>query len=402
MDEMEEEDFIQREEVTITMTSSGYIKRMPITNYRTQRRGGKGKIGINTKEEDVVTNILTTNTHDHLLFFTNKGIAYRLKAYKIPESASQSLGRAIVNLLPIAKDEKITAILPIKEGHEDDNIVFATAKGSIRRNKLSDFASIPTKGKIAMKLDETDSLIGVLIANETQDILISTSFGLSTRFPLESLRVFSSRNSSGVRAIVLSKGDYVINASLLQHEKLEDIETREQYLKYAMAKRREGREEIKSAQGGVVVEAKQVVAKKDEEFSEIQLSNEALLDLEAREEFILTVTSNGYGKRTSAYEYRITNRGGKGFLGGKLSDKNGDIVANFTVESDDEIIVVSSKGQVIRQNVKDIRITGRVAVGVILFKLDKDEKVVSVSKVKTIKEDIDSEASDVDGLNNNE
>lgn len=360
--DFDEEDFIKKEEVAITFTSSGYIKRMPITAYRTQKRGGKGKMGINTKEEDVVTDIFVTNTHSNLLFFTSKGLVYKLKCYKIPETQSQSLGRAIINLIPIEKDEKITTILPI-ENDADINLdlIFATKFGSIRRNKLEDFVSIQSKGKIAMKLDEGDSLIGVLLTNESQDTLITTKDGQCIRFPVEKLRVFSSRNSSGVRAVKLEGDDCVINVSLLQHEKIEDIEVRENYLKSASAKRR-GED--------VVIEN--------------PLPAEIYDDLSQKEEFVLTVTSKGYGKRTSAYEYRITNRGGKGFSGGKLTDKNGEIIASFVVEADDEIIIVSNKGQVIRQKVKDIRIVGRNSIGVILFKLDDKEEVVSCTKIKLL------------------
>ncbi|MCL2567350.1 MAG: DNA gyrase subunit A [Alphaproteobacteria bacterium] len=361
-DEFSEEDFIQKEEVALTLTNAGYIKRLPITAYKTQKRGGKGKIGTNTKEEDVVTNILITNSHADILFFTDKGLVYKLKCYRIPESSTQALGRAIVNLLPIEKNEKITTILPIENAFDEaQDIVFITKSGGIRRSKLKDFANVNSKGKIAMKLDDGDSLVGVHLCNDDQDILISSHFGQCLRFPLETLRVIGSRNSTGVRAISLEKDDFVINVSILQHEKIESIEIREEYLKYANAKRKE-------------------------EKIDVSLNKETIEDLENREEFILTVTSNGYGKRTSAYDYRITNRGGKGFLGGKLSDKNGYIVASFVVENDDEIIIISNKGQVIRQNVKDIRITSRVATGVILFRLEDDEVVQSVSKVKLLED----------------
>jgi DNA gyrase subunit A len=421
-EEFDEEDFITKEEVALTFTTSGYIKRMPITAYRTQKRGGKGKIGIATKEEDVVSEIIITNSHASLLFFTSKGLAYKLKCYKIPESGTQSLGRAIVNLLPIAKDEKITAILPI-EGEMDatQDLIFATKSGNIRRNKLQDFINIPSKGKIAMKLDDSDSLISVLLAKpmlsfvadttndaivnmnsdaavdevvdenlevenddnvnipSNNDILINSKEGQALRFPLEKLRVFASRNSLGVRAIKLDKNDFVINVSLLRHEKIEDSEVKENYLKYANAKRR-----------GEPVKA-----------SDFNLTNEQAQDLEDKEEFILTVTSKGFGKRTSAYEYRITNRGGKGFLGGKLSEKNGEIIASFVVSNFDEIIIISSKGQVIRQKVKAIRITSRVAQGVMLFRLDAKEDVVSVSKIKLDEADLVEEAENLDILEEN-
>ncbi|MDR0484820.1 MAG: DNA gyrase subunit A [Alphaproteobacteria bacterium] len=371
-DEFSEKDFILKEEVTLTLTNSGYIKRMPITAYKTQKRGGKGKIGTNTKEEDVVTNILTTNSHADILFFTDKGLVYKLQCYRIPESSTQAFGRAIINLIPIEKNEKITAILPIEDTYdEDQDIIFITKSGNIRRSKLKDFSNVNSKGKIAMKLDAGDSLVEVHLCNDDQDILISSYLGQCVRFPLETLRVIGSRNSNGVRAIKLDDGDYVVNGSILQHEKIESIEIRDEYLKYAIAKRKEERAEDDDS-------SKEEIA--------VNLPKDKILELEEKEEFILTVTSNGYGKRTSAYNYRISNRGVKGVVGGKLSDKNGYIVASFVVEDDDEIIIISNKGQVIRQKVKDIRITSRVSVGVILFRLDDDEVVQSVSKVKLIEE----------------
>ena len=386
MDEFSEEDFIQKEEVALTMTNSGYIKRMPITAYRTQKRGGKGKVGINTRDTDVVTNILITNTHADLLFFTSKGLVYKLKCYRIPESLPQALGRAIINLIPIEKNEKITAILPIEDGYNpEQDIIFATNKGTIRRNKLGDFVNIPSKGKIAMKLDdESEDLVGVLLANDNQDVLIATNYGQTIRFPIDSLRVFASRNSMGVRAINLQGNDYVINVSLLNHEKIDNTLIRDKYIKHANAKRRG---EVDSLD----------VIEEDEDNLEddgIELTESDIQELATKEEFVLTITSNGYGKRTSAYLYRITNRGGKGFKDGKNTNKVGNIVASFVVESDDEIIIVSSKGQVIRQNVKGIRITGRTSQGVKLFNIDKEESVVSISKVKLLDEPLEEEVTD--------
>ncbi len=371
VDELNEEDFIVDEKVAITITRNGYIKRMPITSYRTQRRGGKGKVGINTKDQDFVTDILITNTHANLLFFTSSGLVFKIKCYKIPESLPNSVGRALVNLINIEKSDKITAVLPLPNDTDlEQDIVFATKSGNIRRNKIADFVNIPAKGKIAMKLDEGDSVIGVLLFDEDHDILLNSKYGQCIRFNLGQLRVFSSRNSSGVRAITLNKKDEVINFSRLRHEKIEDLEVREDYLRYASAKRRG-----------------------DEITSEIKgsLTDEQILDLESKEEFILTITSNGYGKRTSSYEYRITNRGGKGFLGARLSNKNGDIVTSFVTEGNDEIILVSDKGQVIRQKVETIRIIGRVSLGVMLFRLDEKEEVVSVSRIK-----IDEDTEDLE------
>ena len=369
-DDLNEEDFIQKEDMVVTISNNGYIKRVPISTYRSQRRGGKGKVGMATKEHDFVTNVFVINTHDNILFFSSKGIVYRLKCYKIPESQSQSLGRALVNLLPIEKNEIITTVLPLnKEVGEDKELLFVTSMGSVRKNSLKDFLNIPTRGKIAMKLDEGDVLVGVSLVDVNQDVLISTKLGKATRFCIEDLRLFASRNSSGVRGIKLQKNDIVINVSLLNHEK-QTLEIREEYLKYATAKRKG----------------------EDVSLIDFKLSMDELKDLAEKEQFILTVSSNGYGKIASTYEYRITGRGGSGFINYKISEKNGDVVASFIVEKNDEIIIVSNEGQIIRIPVKGIRTTSRVSAGVILFKMDRSkvsnlEKVVSVSRLCPIDEE---------------
>ncbi|MGV3278449.1 DNA gyrase subunit A [Rickettsiales bacterium LUAb2] len=362
--DLSEEDFVASEDMIITLSNSGYIKRVPVSSYRAQRRGGKGKMGMNTKEEDFVTNLFVVNTHDDILFFTAKGIVYKLKCFKIPESSLTSIGRAIVNLLSIDKDDRITTILPIsKSTNLDTDLVFATKQGNIRRNQIKDFLNVNVRGKIAIKLDDNDLLVNVHIAESNKDVLISTKQGKSIRFSVEEeLRVFKNRASSGVRGIKLTKDDEVINMSIVNHEKIEELEKRDQYLSYALARRRG-------------------------ESVETTLPADEIAEFEAKEEFILTVTSKGFGKVTSAYEYRITGRGGSGFLSARLSPKNGDIVATFTVTSGEEIMIMSDKGKVIRLPVEGIRITGRVSVGVLLFRAEEDESVISVSKISNDSDD---------------
>lgn len=377
--ELNEEDFVNKEDMIVTKTNSGYIKRVPLSSYRSQRRGGKGKIGMGTKEEDFVSDIFVINTHDDILFFTSLGMVYKLKCYKLPESSTTGQGRAMVNLLPLSKGEKVTTILPVpKEFDENTNLIFATKNAVVRRSSILDYLNVNASGKIAIRLDKEDSLVNVKIANPNNDVLISTKQGKSIRFCIEDeLRVVKSRASSGVRAIRLSNKDELINMSIVNHEKIEEIITRDEYLKYCAAERKG-------------------------EKIETSISNEDILKFKEGEEFVLTVTSNGFGKLTSAYEYRITGRGGSGFLSAKLSDKNGDIVATFTVTDKDEIIIVSNKGKIIRLPVAGIRISGRVSMGVTLFRTEKDETVVSVSLITNqteLVEDADTnEAPEMDSL----
>lgn len=356
---LNEADFINREDMIVTITNSGYIKRVPVSVYRAQKRGGKGKVGMATKEEDFVSHIFVINTHDDILFFTCNGMVYKLKCYKLPESSPTALGRALVNLLPLKAGEKVTTILPIAGAVDEDlNLIFATKNAFVRRSKITDFLNVNQSGKIAIRLSEDDVLVNVRTASNNNDVLVSTKQGKSIRFNIEQeLRVVKSRSSGGVRAIRLSKGDELINMSIVNHEKIEETEHRDDYLRYASAQR------------------------KGEKVS-TSLTPQELQDFENAEEYVLTVTSNGFGKLTSAYEYRITGRGGVGFLGAKLSSKNGAIVSSFAVTLEDEIVIVSDKGKIIRMPVKGIRITGRVSMGVTLFRPEPGESVVSVSVIE--------------------
>ncbi|WP_341910663.1 DNA gyrase subunit A [Ferrovibrio terrae] len=363
--EQDDEDLIQREDMVVTVSFGGYVKRTPLSTYRLQKRGGKGRTGMSTKDEDFVTGVLVASTHTPVLFFSNIGRVYKLKVYRLPEGTPQSRGKAFVNLLPLADGEKITEVLPLPEDEtkwSELHVMFATAKGYVRRNDLSDFVSINANGKIAMKFegeDADDSLVGVLPCTEQDDILLASFEGKCVRFPVADVRTFQSRSSTGVRGMKLADGDKVISMSVLRHIET-TAEEREAYLKYATAQRR-----IRDGETGVELVS--------------ELPMERIVELQAAEQFILTVTEKGYGKRSSAYEYRITSRGGSGIINIETTAKNGNVSAAFPVEHDDQIMLVTDGGQVIRCPVHDIRIAGRNTQGVIIFKLGDGEKVASVA-----------------------
>lgn len=363
--EQDDEDLIQREDMVVTVSFGGYVKRTPLSTYRLQKRGGKGRTGMSTKDEDFVTGVLVASTHTPVLFFSNIGRVYKLKVYRLPEGTPQSRGKAFVNLLPLADGEKITEVLPLPEDEtkwSELHVMFATAKGYVRRNDLSDFVSINANGKIAMKFegeDADDSLVGVLPCTEQDDILLASFEGKCVRFPVADVRTFQSRSSTGVRGMKLADGDKVISMSVLRHIET-TAEEREAYLKYATAQRR-----IRDGETGVELVS--------------ELPMERVVELQAAEQFILTVTEKGYGKRSSAYEYRITSRGGSGIINIETTAKNGNVSAAFPVEHDDQIMLVTDGGQVIRCPVHDIRIAGRNTQGVIIFKLGDGEKVASVA-----------------------
>jgi DNA gyrase subunit A len=363
--EQDDEDLIQREDMVVTVSFGGYVKRTPLSTYRLQKRGGKGRTGMSTKDEDFVTGVLVASTHTPVLFFSNIGRVYKMKVYRLPEGTPQSRGKAFVNLLPLAAGEKITEVLPLPEDEtkwSELHVMFATAKGYVRRNDLSDFVSINANGKIAMKFegeDADDSLVGVLPCTEQDDILLASFEGKCVRFPVADVRTFQSRSSTGVRGMKLADGDKVISMSVLRHTET-TAEEREAYLKYATAQRR-----IRDGETGVELVS--------------ELPTERIVALQAAEQFILTVTEKGYGKRSSAYEYRITSRGGSGIINIETTAKNGNVSAAFPVEHDDQIMLVTDGGQVIRCPVHDIRIAGRNTQGVIIFKLGDGEKVASVA-----------------------
>lgn len=363
--EQDDEDLIQREDMVVTVSFGGYVKRTPLSTYRLQKRGGKGRTGMSTKDEDFVTGVLVASTHTPVLFFSNIGRVYKMKVYRLPEGTPQSRGKAFVNLLPLAEGEKITEVLPLPEDESkwsELHVMFATAKGYVRRNDLSDFVNINANGKIAMKFegeDADDSLVGVLPCTENDDILLASYEGKCVRFPVADVRTFQSRSSTGVRGMKLADGDRVISMSVLRHIEVSP-EEREAFFKYEDAQER-----IRNGESGVTLPE--------------DISVQRFTELQAAQQFILTVTEKGFGKRSSAYEYRITSRGGSGIINIETTPKNGNVAAAFPVEHDDQIMLVTDGGQVIRCPVHDIRIAGRNTQGVIIFKLGDGEKVASVA-----------------------
>jgi DNA gyrase subunit A len=382
--EVEDEDLIQSEDMVITVTHGGYIKRVPLTAYRAQRRGGKGRAGMATREEDFVTRLFVANTHAAILFFSSTGMAYKLKAWRLPLGPPNARGKAMVNLLPLKEGEKITTVMPMpaeKESWSKLQVMFATAWGTVRRNELADFANVMANGKIAMKLDEErpdgkergaeDGIVGVAICTETDDVLLATRKGKSIRFPVEDVRVFKGRASVGVRGIRLGDGDEVMGMSILRHVDVTPPEAKA-YLKQAAAMRR--------ATGESDVEAP-ALESDEEPVEETTLTAERYAQLGAYEQFVLAVTERGFGKRTSAFEYRVTGRGGQGIIAIDTSQRNGDVVALFPVEDTDQIMLVTDQGQMIRCPIDDVRIAGRSTQGVTIFRVGEGEEVVSVERI---------------------
>jgi DNA gyrase subunit A len=365
------EDLIQREDMVVTVSMTGYVKRVPLSTYRAQKRGGKGRTGMTTKEEDVVSDLFVAGTHTPVLFFTTRGMVHRLKVYRLPLSTPQARGKAFVNLLPLVDGETISAILPLPEDEASWDqlfVMFATSGGTVRRNQLSDFANIRANGLIAMKLDEGERLIAVHTCTDDQDVLLATRDGKCIRFAVPEVRVFAGRTSTGVRGIKLAPGDEVISMSILNRVEA-SAEERATYLKLARQKRG-GEEPVVAAEDG------------DEDgAANAALSPERVAALEAAEEFVLAVSARGFGKRSSAYEYRSTGRGGQGILNMEVNDRNGRIVATFPVRSQEDIMLVSDGGQVIRTPVQEIRIAGRRTQGVTLFRVSPEENVVSVARI---------------------
>ena len=368
-----DEDLIQREEMVVTVTNTGYIKRVPLSTYRAQRRGGKGRTGMATKEEDFVSQVFVAITHTPMLFFSSTGIAYKLKVYRLPIGTPTSRGKALVNLLPLKEGETITTVMPLPEDETTWDslfVMFATRSGDVRRNRLSDFASIWATGKIAMKLAPGDALVRVRTCTEAEDVFLCTRAGKSIRFSVGDIRVFAGRTSTGVRGIKLADDDHVISMSLLRHVEF-GTEERDAYLRLAAQRRRaEGMEEAAPGEDGNGASAP------------VKLAEARAAELAAAEEFILSVTENGFGKRSSAYEYRLANRGGQGIANIEVSARNGAVVASFPVKDGDQIMMVTDGGQLIRIPVGDIRIAGRSTQGVILFKTAEGEHVVSVTRLR--------------------
>ena len=389
--EVEDEDLIQREDCVVTVSLKGYIKRVPLATYRAQRRGGKGRSGMTTREEDVVTQIFIASTHTPVLFFSSRGMCYRMKVWRLPAATPQAIGKALVNLLPLAQGEVITSILPLPEDSETWKaleLAFATLSGNVRRNALSDFENINRNGKIAMKLGEGDSIVAVDICTPEDDVLLTTARGQCIRFLLkDTVRLFKGRESDGVRGIKLDKGDKIISMAILTHVDAEAPE-RAAYLKQATMLRR--------AQGEEVGDVGADVAAEEGGAGAAELTPERFAELGAKEQFVLTVSEKGYGKRSSSYEYRTSGRGGKGIVAMVVNERNGPLVASFPVAESDQIMLVTDGGQLIRCPVNDVRIAGRNTQGVTIFKTDEDERVVSVEHIPDEGDD-DADIGDDDG-----
>ncbi|HVM22598.1 MAG TPA: DNA gyrase subunit A [Sphingomicrobium sp.] len=388
-DGIEDEDLIEREDMVVTVTMAGYIKRTPLSVFREQKRGGKGRAGMATKDEDAVTELFVTSTHNPVLFFSNLGRVYRMKVWRLPEGGPNTKGRPMVNLLPLAEGETISTVLPLPEDENEWgglHIMFATAHGTVRRNSMAAFTNIPSNGKIAMRFgagapdesengddsdeqaDPTDRLIGVELLSENDDVLLATRHGKAIRFMATDVREFQSRTSTGVRGIRLAPGDQVISMSIL-HRVGTTQEEREAYLRFAPWK--------------------------GEKEGEPSLSAERMAELADKEQFILTITENGYGKRSSAYEYRRTNRGGQGITNIDTSPRNGCVVASFPARQGEQLMLVTDQGKMIRTTVGDIRIAGRNTMGVTIFRVAENEHVVSVAKIdESDEEEIEVEGGD--------
>jgi DNA gyrase subunit A len=388
-DGIEDEDLIEREDMVVTVTVAGYIKRTPLSVFREQKRGGKGRAGMATKEEDAVTTLFVTSTHNPVLFFSNLGRVYRMKVWKLPEGGPNTKGRPMVNLLPLAEGEAISTVLPLPEDEAEWgklHIMFATAHGTVRRNSMAAFTNIPTAGKIAMRFgmsaveegengddsdeqaDLTDRLIGVELLTEGDDVLLATRNGKAIRFMATDVREFQSRTSTGVRGVRLQPSDEVISMSIL-HRVGTTQEEREAYLRFAPWK--------------------------GEKEGECSLPQDRIAELAEKEQFILTVTENGYGKRSSAYEYRRTNRGGQGITNIDTSERNGCVVASFPAHQGEQLMLVTDQGKMIRTTVGDIRIAGRNTMGVTIFRVAEGEHVVSVAKIdESDEEEIEAEGGE--------
>ncbi|MDP3406294.1 MAG: DNA gyrase C-terminal beta-propeller domain-containing protein, partial [Brevundimonas sp.] len=374
--ELEDEDLIPREDMVVTVTHGGYVKRVALNAYRTQHRGGKGKSGMTMKDEDAVVGVFSASTHTPVLFFATNGKAYKLKVWRLPLGAPTSRGKAFVNLLPIEPGDSIMNVLPLPEDEAtwgDYDILFATRSGDVRRNKLSDFATVNRAGKIAMKLEEGDHMVGVALCTAEDDVLLTTALGRAIRFKADDVRVFKGRDSTGVRGVRLQGDDAVISMAILGRVDATPDE-RAAYVKHANAMRRATEGEDETA----VVE----VDDEAEGMGDAALTVERIAALGAAEQFILTVTETGFGKRSSAYEYRRTGRGGQGLTAHGLGGRAGTrLAAAFPVEETDDLLMVTSSGQMIRTPVSQVRIVGRSSQGVTIFRTAEGEKVVSVERL---------------------
>ncbi|RAN39508.1 DNA gyrase subunit A [Hyphomonas sp. GM-8P] len=378
--DMEDEDLIEVEDMVVTVTHGGYVKRTPLSTYRTQHRGGKGRSGVSMKEDDFVVQLFSATTHTEMLFFSSAGMVYKEKVWRLPVGGPTSRGKALVNIFPLAADERIESVMPLPDDEESRNeldVMFATKTGNVRRNKLSDFIRVNRNGKIAMKLEEDadDGIVSVKICSEKDDILLTTALGQCIRFQVTDVRVFAGRNSTGVRGIRLADGDEVISMGILRHVDVTSEEARA-YLKHASAMRR-------AATG----EEEEVSDDDEESVEEASLSTERLAELGAAEEFVLTIADDGMGKRSSAYDYRVTGRGGKGLVAQNIwgrDKKKGPVkkvAQSFPVDDGDQVMLVTDAGQLIRTPVEQIRIAGRSTGGVWVLRTAEGERVVSVARL---------------------
>jgi DNA gyrase subunit A len=388
--DQDDESLIEPGQMVVTITRDGFIKRTTLETFRAQNRGGRGRAGASIRGDDIVTRSFHGHTHQWVLFFSSGGKAFREKVWRLPEGGPTGRGRALVNLLPELGSDTITTVLPLPQDEtlwDSLHLLFATASGSVRRNRLSDFRNVRTTGLIAMKLDEGDRLIGVATCREGQDAFLATRKGRCIRFELsdDTVRVFAGRDSSGVRGIRLAAGDEVIGLSVLEHVAATN-EERVAYLRHANAKRRGNGEDETEPNGDA-----------DDPVAEVQLDDARIEQLEQAEEFLLTVTDAGFGKRTSAYEYRVTGRGGQGIANILLSARNGTAVAaSFPVRQGDDVMLMTDAGRLIRVPADQVRITGRLAMGVTLFRVNADEHVTSVFPV--IEDAIDENGSSEDDV----
>jgi DNA gyrase subunit A len=368
--EVEDEDLIQREDMVVTVSHAGYVKRVPLSTYRAQRRGGKGRSGMQTRDEDFVSRLFVASTHTPVLFFSSRGQVYKEKVWRLPVAPPNGRGKALINILPLEQGERITTIMPLPEDESswgNLDVMFATTGGNVRRNKLSDFVDVRRSGIIAMKLDDDEAIVDVQICTERDDVLLTAAGGQCIRFPVSDVRVFTGRTSMGVRGIALPENDKLISLTILRHMDA-DAEERAAYLRRANAVRRGGAEEETGTDN-------------EDASGAIELGEQRYVTMSASEQFVLTISENGYGKRSSSYEYRTTGRGGKGIVAMSVNGRNGKLVASFPVEDSDQIMLVTDKGQLIRCPVEGIRIAGRSTQGVIVFDTAEDEHVVSVEHI---------------------
>ncbi|MCA3596814.1 MAG: DNA gyrase subunit A [Methylobacterium sp.] len=385
--DFEDEDLIAREDMVVTVSHAGYIKRVPLSTYRAQRRGGKGRSGMQTRDEDFVTRLFVANTHIPLLFFSSRGQVYKSKVWRLPIAPPNGRGKSLKNFLPLAEDERITTVMPLPEDEaawETLDVMFATLSGHVRRNKLSDFVQVNRNGKIAMKLDEGDSIIDVATCSETDNVLLTTARGQCIRFSVDEVRVFKGRDSTGVRGINLAAKDRVISLTILRHVDA-TAEERAAYLKMRRAL---------SGEAILAGEPEEGAADAEEAMAEAAISPERYAEMGGAEQFVLTISENGYGKRTSSFEYRITGRGGKGIVAMAVNERNGNLVASFPVEESDQIMMVSDGGQLIRCPVHGIRVAGRGTQGVIVMDAREGERVVSVERVSESEGDSEDEGEE--------